>query len=298
MNVVQNCEDDVIPKPNPNYRRRQPLSADEVPDTGVYYGQVNPTMHLLGIGNTSMDDILKKDSSLAKKHSKEEKSGYSLRKRKKEEVNVINLVSDDELLSSDEEHSQLSDFDSSFVHSFLGTDMHQKMDNLQKLCLDKSTDDVVEVPNPPDFEQREVSVKVCYRSTMHRISMNETDILQHAVQQELCLNDGTLLIFFNNRQLDNNDTPLSLGLKYTDIIECFVKKEKETITLKVQHQRNKLAITLKKDDPLHVLMERYRETVPSSWHLQFLFDGVELDGNSTADELDLEDDDIIDIRVF
>uniref|UniRef100_A0A8C4QE38 NFATC2-interacting protein n=1 Tax=Eptatretus burgeri TaxID=7764 RepID=A0A8C4QE38_EPTBU len=51
-------------------------------------------------------------------------------------------------------------------------------------------------------------------------------------------------------------------------------------------------------EPLRVLMERYRETVPSSWHLQFLFDGVEVSESNTADELGLEDDDVIDVRVL
>ncbi|XP_032823395.1 NFATC2-interacting protein isoform X3 [Petromyzon marinus] len=194
-----------------------------------------------------------------------------------------------------------------------------EVDRLLSACrseVDTSgLDDSLSLVPPPDAPKEEVTAKVRCQSKVHRIKLLHDECF-HSVVSHIAITcevePARVSLFLQEKEISPTDTPLSVQLSITDIIECIITKSAlaregpthkpaNAIALKVQSkEKNSIQIiTIGKTEPLSVLMEKYTALVGSGkQRLVFVLDGADLDGTSTPHELDLEDGDLIDVRVM
>ncbi|XP_078729763.1 NFATC2-interacting protein-like isoform X2 [Lampetra fluviatilis] len=194
-----------------------------------------------------------------------------------------------------------------------------EVDRLLSACrseVDTSgLDDSFSLVPPPDAPKEEVTAKVRCQSKVHRIKLLHDECFHSVISHiaiTLEVEPARVSLFLHEKEISPTDTPLSVQLSITDIIECIITKSAparegpthkpaNAIALKVQstEKNSTQIITIGKTEPLSVLMEKYTASVGSGkQRLMFLLDGEDLDGTSTPHELDLEDGDLIDVRVM
>lgn len=171
-------------------------------------------------------------------------------------------------------------------------------------------DDSYGLPSP---SERNVVVKVRTRSGIRRFTMKAAESFGKIISQ-LAAQEGVtedkIMLSLSDINILGYDTPISTRLSVADIIECVVvdvpvadqelEDEENTIEIKVQGNDPDSKKTFKttKTDALDKLMEAYCEfrKLPRS-RLKFLFDGDELKGSETPEQLDMESEDVIDVKV-
>lgn len=171
-------------------------------------------------------------------------------------------------------------------------------------------DDSYGLPSP---SERNVVVKVRTRSGIRRFTMKAAESFGKIISQ-LAAQEGVtedkIMLSLSDINILGYDTPISTRLSVADIIECVVvdvpvadkeeEDEENTIEIKVQGNDPDSKKTFKstKTDPLDKLMADYCEfrKLPRS-RLKFFFDGDELKGSETPEQLDMENEDVIDVRV-
>lgn len=171
-------------------------------------------------------------------------------------------------------------------------------------------DDSFGLPSP---SERTVVAKVRTRTGMRRFTMKASEpfgkiILQLAEQEGVT--EDKILLTLKDINILGYDTPISVQLNVADIIECVVMntpamtdkiddEEANQIEIKVQGKDadSKKTFKISKTDPLEKLMTAYCEfrKMPHS-KLKFFFDGELLNGSETPVDLDMEEEDIIDVR--
>lgn len=174
-----------------------------------------------------------------------------------------------------------------------------------------SLDDSYGLPSP---SERNVVVKVRTRSGIRRFTMKAAEpfgkIISQLAEQEGVTEDK-IMLSLKDINIVGYDTPVSVKLSVADIIECVVVKtplmtdsieeeEANKINIKVQGNDadSKKTFQVLKTEPLEKLMKAYCEfrRLKRS-KLKFVFDGDELSGSETPVDLDMEDEDVIDVRV-
>jgi len=174
-----------------------------------------------------------------------------------------------------------------------------------------SLDDSFGLPSP---SERNVVVKIRTRSGVRRFTMKAAEpfgkIISQLAEQEGVTEDK-IMLSLSDINILGYDTPISVQLNVADIIECVVvdapmmidkvdEDEANKIEIKVQGNdaNSKKTFKISKTDPLEKLMAAYCEfrKLPRS-KLKFLFDGEVLKGSETPLDLDMEDEDVIDVRV-
>ncbi|XP_075035141.1 NFATC2-interacting protein-like isoform X2 [Mixophyes fleayi] len=165
--------------------------------------------------------------------------------------------------------------------------------------------DVIMVGSSP---APELTIKVRRRGKIFRLNIRPTDTLQKLVDSmasRLEVEPSQILLLQGDKELDTKETPQSLNLTVADIIDCMIlsaSREQESgdqadekICLKVQgkDRQSHLSVTIGKNEPLQSLMDQYRTTLGLSKKGCFMFEGKKLKGKTTAEELGLESDDII-----
>jgi len=171
-------------------------------------------------------------------------------------------------------------------------------------------DDSYGLPSP---SERNVVVKVRTRSGIRRFTMKAAESFGKIISQ-LAAQEGVtedkIMLSLSDINILGYDTPISIHLSVADIIECLVldapvadreeEDEENTIEIKVQGNDpdSKKTFKVTKTDPLEKLMAAYCEfrNLPRS-RLKFLFDGDELKGGETPEQLDMENEDVIDVRI-
>ncbi|XP_063791434.1 NFATC2-interacting protein-like isoform X2 [Pseudophryne corroboree] len=169
--------------------------------------------------------------------------------------------------------------------------------------------DVIMVGSSP---APELTIKVRRRGQIFRINIRMMEPLQSLVDSmasRLEVDSSQILLMQGDRELDTKDTPKALNLSVADIIECVVlsasreqgsgDEEDDKICLKIQgkDRESHLSVTIRKNEPLQSLMDQYRTAMGLTKKVCFMFEGKKLKGRSTAEELGLEGDDIIEAWV-
>lgn len=174
-----------------------------------------------------------------------------------------------------------------------------------------SLDDSFGLPSP---SERNVVVKVRTRTGIQRFTMKACEpfgkiILQLAEQEGVT--EDKIMLTLKEINILGYDTPISVHLNVADIIECVVmntpvmtekldEEEANEIEIKVQGNDadSKKTFKISKTDPLENLMVAYCafRKLPRS-KIKFLFDGELLKGSETPVDLDMEEEDVIDVRV-
>jgi len=171
-------------------------------------------------------------------------------------------------------------------------------------------DDSYGLPSP---SERNIVVKVRTRSGMRRFTMKAVESFGKIISQlaaEEGVTEDKIMLSLSDTNILGYDTPSSIHLSVADIIECVVvdapvadkEEENEENTIEVKFQGNdpdsKKTFKASKTDPLEKLMAAYCEfrKLPRS-RLKFSFDGDELKGGETPEQLDMENEDVIDVRI-
>lgn len=173
-----------------------------------------------------------------------------------------------------------------------------------------SLDDSLGLPSP---SERNIVVKVRTRSGIRRFNMKAVEpfgnIISQLAEQEGVTEDK-IMLSLSDLNILSYDTPRSIKLNIADIIECVVMnvpmmtddidvENTNKISVKVQgnNAESKKTFQVLKTEPLDKLMTAYCKfrKLPHS-RLKFLFDGDEIRGTETPIDLEMEDDDVIDVR--
>ncbi|KAM9305398.1 NFATC2-interacting protein [Gastrophryne carolinensis] len=166
-------------------------------------------------------------------------------------------------------------------------------------------DDVIVVATSPTPE---LTIKVRCKGAIFRINTRMTDPLQRLVESvasRLEVDPSQVVLLQENEELSLKETPKSLNLTVADIIDCMVLSSTEQgsnagptedkICLKVQgkDKESQLSVAVGKDEPLQSLMDQYKAAMGLTHWVCFMFEGQKLKGRNTANQLGLENDDII-----
>ncbi|XP_018427565.1 PREDICTED: NFATC2-interacting protein [Nanorana parkeri] len=155
----------------------------------------------------------------------------------------------------------------------------------------------------------ELIVKVRRRGKIFRINIRMTDPLQRLVDlvaSHLDADPSQIMLLRGDEELNTKETAKSLNLTVADIIDCMVlsssggqeaddEHTEEKICLKIQgrDKQSQLTVTVGKNEPLKSLMDQYKSAMGLTKKVCFMFEGRKLNGRSTADQLGLESDDLI-----
>ncbi|XP_072273403.1 NFATC2-interacting protein-like [Pyxicephalus adspersus] len=155
----------------------------------------------------------------------------------------------------------------------------------------------------------ELTIKVRRRGKIFRINIRMTDPLQRLVElvaSHVEVEPSQILLLRGDEELNTKETAKSLNLTVADIIDCMVlsssdeqgadaEHTEEKICLKVQgkDKQSQLTVTIGKNEPLKSLMDQYKTAMGLSKKVCFMFEGMKLKAQNTAEQLGLESDDII-----
>ncbi|XP_078508430.1 NFATC2-interacting protein isoform X3 [Lissotriton helveticus] len=175
------------------------------------------------------------------------------------------------------------------------------------------------LPNDSDDEvilvdssiTQEITLKVRRHSKLYRVSMQMSDSLHTVVDQmasTLKVNSSQILLMLRDEELRPSDTPRTLNLTIADIIDCVVLSQtmeqnpdgNDNITLRIQGQEKQshFSVTLRRTEPLKVLMEKYKQAKGLQGRkVSFLFEGQKLTARSTPEQLGMEPDDVIELWI-
>ena len=191
------------------------------------------------------------------------------------------------------------------------------MTNLQAMMHDE---------NLAPTKEDEIVLKIRSPAGVQRLKQGKRESLvkTFAKMAEIENCDASRIVMtFEDREVKRTDSPASLNLTIADILECLVLRDAEggggassqdgteeeegggetdgTIRLKIQSLDSKtgkfIVVKVKPDAPLSEMMATAAEemAVEDRSKLIFRFDGDVIDPGSTAEDLDMEDDDCVDV---
>ncbi|XP_043942478.1 NFATC2-interacting protein isoform X2 [Protopterus annectens] len=168
-------------------------------------------------------------------------------------------------------------------------------------------DDVIILTSPTDCDTpQEITVKVRCHADLFRFPLTMADPLQKVVDhmaRKLNVCSSRLILFLRDVELNPSETLQHHNVSITDIIDCIEVTEPATqncINLRVQGKdKNSMqVIGVQKTEPLKNLMDKYKQLMDLKWKkVVFYFDGQELSPKSTAQDHDMETDDVIEAWV-
>lgn len=164
-------------------------------------------------------------------------------------------------------------------------------------------------------ESDEVTVRVDHRGNLLRYTVSQeepfSNIIMQIAEKEDVLEKHVMLVY-KDKTLRPHDTPMSVGLKMADIIECHILSNLEDslndsfdpedpnvieLVIQCKGSRHKENIKTYLNKPLSSVIIEYAKRVkkdPSC--IQFIFDGEELTPSQTPKVLDLESGDMLDVK--
>lgn len=168
-----------------------------------------------------------------------------------------------------------------------------------------------------DVHREHITVKVRTRHGLRRFEMDMYEPLIKiiiALAEEENVDVNTLSLTRSAEQLNEDDTPASLKLKVTDILDCVIihpssvptediselVPDEDKVELKFQGQEKKSVFSIKvvKDEKLKRALESYSDFLKKPLDsLRFSFDGEEIGPMDTPEKLDMEEQGTIDVTI-
>ncbi|XP_044353274.1 NFATC2-interacting protein isoform X1 [Triticum aestivum] len=196
-------------------------------------------------------------------------------------------------------------------------DAFQKVvENVKKDMLAKKPPEPIVLDEPTEIETKKSKEKICIMiqekdgRQQFRVSKDEKfDKLFKAYAKKVQLSSSDLTFVFDGDKINPASTPQDLDLEDEDMIEVHhkptldkpaeacVKKSREKILIMIQDEDVKLQFRIYKDEKLDKLFKVYAKKVQQSpSDLIFIFDGDKINSATTPQDLDLENDDMIEVR--
>ncbi|XP_014678803.1 PREDICTED: NFATC2-interacting protein-like isoform X2 [Priapulus caudatus] len=213
--------------------------------------------------------------------------------------------SDDVEFASDTELTMTVEVDKAtagFVHGFLQPD------------ISGNTSDIVEIVD--DSKQDNIVVKVRVRSQMRRFEMKRNNSF-YEIKKQIAgfegVHESWILLTHQDITIPTHATPSTLKLSIADIIECLIAdpceettsnevvvplNTRDQLTVKVQSndKRGTTEFQICMWEPISKLMLDYAKSrgITLKW-MRFEFDGEEMFGSETPNDLEMESGDCIDV---
>ncbi|XP_014678802.1 PREDICTED: NFATC2-interacting protein-like isoform X1 [Priapulus caudatus] len=189
-----------------------------------------------------------------------------------------------------------------FVHGFLQPD------------ISGNTSDIVEIVD--DSKQDNIVVKVRVRSQMRRFEMKRNNSF-YEIKKQIAgfegVHESWILLTHQDITIPTHATPSTLKLSIADIIECLIAdpceettsnevvvplNTRDQLTVKVQSndKRGTTEFQICMWEPISKLMLDYAKSrgITLKW-MRFEFDGEEMFGSETPNDLEMESGDCIDV---
>ena len=161
------------------------------------------------------------------------------------------------------------------------------------------------------IKDRDIEIKVKYKAVIEKFLVKSTEKfckIMPLIAQKFSEKVSELIFDLNEKMIDSDSTPQSVGLTVSDIIVCHKRvshksvnndlKDPNVLSLKLRDKSMKSGETMNvnKFDKIQVLIDWYSKfkNVDSN-KFRIHFDGEELSPNSTIAECDIEDDSQIDV---
>ncbi|XP_075422601.1 NFATC2-interacting protein isoform X2 [Ascaphus truei] len=312
-------------------KRRRILAGTLPANVSVYSNKVNSSLKLLPDDPTALSQMAEQMSRVQGPEDLES-DGVGVQLRNRQKPHVYNLTDSEEEEGNEEERSGIPQCEKvrDASPSPPPTPQTPKMNKgrayrqireMDAQLKDLGTvlspshrsvteDDVILVASSP---APELTVKVRRRGELFRINLRTSDPLQklaESVASRLNVDSSQILLMLRDEELKPTQTPQSLNLTVADIVDCVVLSASDeqgvedqgsaTIRLQVQgkEKRSHLSVTVGKTEPLQSLMDQYHAAMGTTKRkVSFIFEGKKLKGKSTAEELGLESDDVIEVWV-
>lgn len=183
--------------------------------------------------------------------------------------------------------------------------------------LDSSFDYTFD-PNllPADFKfVKTTRIKFKFKGSYHCVMFKSTDQFKDKldeISQTLSIDTSSMILMFNDKSISFEETPESLGIGITDIIDVFEKKKEQVFDNKDDPNLFKLKfrdsesrkknqdvlLTMNRYESFKKIFERYSQLkeVPLD-QIIFEFDGERMSADDKPDDLDMESDSMIDVKI-
>ncbi|XP_048563648.1 NFATC2-interacting protein isoform X2 [Triticum urartu] len=199
----------------------------------------------------------------------------------------------------------------------LSDDAFEKVvETVKKDMAAKKPPEPIVLDDPTESETKKSKEKICIMvqekdgRQQFRVCKDEKfDKLFKAYAKKVQVSPSDLTFVFDGDKINPASTPQDLDLEDEDMIEvhhkptlgkpaeAYVKKSREKILIMIQDKDVKLQFRVYKDEKFDKLFKVYAKKVqlkPSD--LIFIFDGDKINSASTPQDLDLENDDMIEVR--
>ncbi|KAK7872747.1 hypothetical protein R5R35_011880 [Gryllus longicercus] len=254
--------------------------------------------------NEKVDDSISTKRTRKTRKRAKEKTGPTTRVEPVATSEVVILSSDDD---KDVDDVQYCESKSSNTH-ILNT---SSADLNETESIDLTLDDIEE------DEDTLVAVKINWMNLkMHRFELHKHQtfsiVFEELASKENVPVDKILLILRDRIFISKDDSPESLNISVVDLIEGGITKEahknisnrnetkKNLLEFKcvLKDRKKPLLVSIRKSDSMHCLMEKASELLECSLEkLKFKFEGEELEGRATPEELELEGGEVIEVFI-
>lgn len=179
------------------------------------------------------------------------------------------------------------------------------------------SDVVIVDQNTPSPCERKITVRIRTSHGVERFPIRMSDQFDGIIR-ELASKQGvpveTILLSFADKEgnqltLKGSDTPSSVNLSYANIIDCIIvssaprellEDEENVVNIKIQGSQANTVKLFKafKNEELGSVMQQYADfrELPLA-KIKFLFDGEVITANQTPDDLEMDEDNVIDVRL-
>lgn len=177
---------------------------------------------------------------------------------------------------------------------------------------------VVDPSGSPCLADRNITIRIRTRNGVERFSIRMSDrfdgIISELAKKQSVLVEAISLSFTDNKgnlqTLKASDSPISVTLSRTDIIDCIIvnsasfqndlEEDESVVNIKVQGSQADTVKLFKalKNEPLGSIMQQYADfrKLPLA-KITFIFDGETFTSDQTADDLEMDEDNVVDVRV-
>ena len=232
------------------------------------------------------------------------------------------IMQDDEILINNNEsinNNKLDDDDEIIIYSnhnspIKSTSTKRTTNRMQNL---NSSFDATEYELPSSFNfVKTTRIKFRYKGTYHGIPFKTTDRFRdkfEEISQELSIDTTRMILMFDNKTISFEETPESLNIGICDIIDVFDKKEDENLVedkedpnlfkLKFRDCESRkriqdVLLTMNRYDTFEAVFRKYADLKELNFNkIIFEFDGEHMTANQKPDDLDMESDSLIDVKM-
>lgn len=154
-------------------------------------------------------------------------------------------------------------------------------------------------------------IKFKFKGTYHCVVFKSTDKFKDKLDelsQTLSIGPSSMILMFDNKTIPFEETPESLNIGICDIIDVFEKKDEELddpnlMKLKFRdcESRKKVqdvVLTMNRYDTFEKIFHKYAQLKDTPLErIVFEFDGEKMSAGEKPDDLDMESDSLIDVKI-